>query len=79
MSAPILEIFVSWLGNINSQKHRKIHEWELNILKTMQSSRLENMQQKVRKSGNMVKVGSPSAANQKTHFFWKLHTTKIHT
>lgn len=37
----------------------------------MWSSRLENLQQRVRKSGNMVKVDSPSAANQKTSFFLK--------
>lgn len=37
----------------------------------MQSSRLENMQQRVRKRGNTEKVDSPSAANQKTRFFLK--------
>lgn len=30
--APVQEIFVKWFGNINSQKHSKIHEWELKIL-----------------------------------------------
>lgn len=35
----------------------------------MQSLRLENLQQRVRESGNVVKVHNPSAVNTKTCFF----------